>query len=422
MLRKKHSNKHIFSFYLRASLWLAFRASSFGVVFLAVFLLFAGGCTAPSQPPPEESINYLLSGGDLKIVVDGLAEPLVDKCGFVGMAIGIVTPERQLILTYGVKSKETKYPIKEDTFFQIGSVSKAFTSLLLVELENEGIISPQTEVGDLLPDGIEFKSKSLREIKLEKLASHSSGLSQDAMTLRMLWLASRYAFTGSNIYEGLTPDDLLGYLSETEIDPEKDYKYCYSNIGYSFLGCLLAKTDKQGYRHLLGEKVLRPLGLKNTMFVVPQDQSWRIALGYSGELPPLLPRGIHVEPWEMNGNLAAAGGLYSTLEDMMLFLKENMGLVKTPLYEPMRKTHKKRIEANGGKFMGLGWFIQRLPASGAEVTYVDGLIGGNTSFVGFDPESGVGVVVLQNSCNMDDRISLTLLDRIIGAVKKKKQL
>jgi len=390
--------------------------------FSVIFLLLLSGCAStPPQPAPEDSINYLSGGGDIKKVVDDLALPLIEKGNFTGMAVAVVTPGKDWIFTYGKKSLDTDEEIKSDTLFQIGSVSKVFASLLLMELEREGRLFPQSEVGDLIPSEMRFDSKSIRKIKLEKLASHSSGLTQDAIDPRMLWLAFRYTFTGRNIYEGLTPEDLLGYLSSTEIDPGKNYGYCYSNIGYAFLGCLLGQLDKKGYKKLLDEKVIAHMNLKDTGFSVPSGESHRLAKGYSGELPPLMLRGVPVDPWIMDGDLAAAGGLYSSPEDMVKFLKANMGLIRTDLYESMKETHKKRIEARSGKYMGLGWYTMKLPVSQKEIHYIDGLIGGYTSFAGFDPENKIGIVVLQNNCNMDDRISLTLIDRLVSASSRTRQ-
>ncbi len=117
-------------------------------------------------------------------------------------------------------------------------------------------------------------------------------------------------------------------------------------------------------------------------------------------------------PWEFHAGLKAAGGLYSTAHDMVKFLQVNMHTSESEIGRIIKKTHEKIIGTEKGH-VGLGWFMEVLPESKVEQIYVNGIISGYTSFMGFDPESKVGVVVLQNTMNMNYEFGEKFLDRLL---------
>jgi CubicO group peptidase (beta-lactamase class C family) len=97
-----------------------------------------------------------------------------------------------------------------------------------------------------------------------------------------------------------------------------------------------------------------------------------------------------------------------------------MGILKTPLYSAMKRQQMPRTETGEGH-IGLSWYIETLPETKKKFLHIDGIVGGYTSFIGFDQEKNFGVVVLQNSINHDDMIGVTLLDRLVAAHQTKSR-
>ena len=123
--------------------------------------------------------------------------------------------------------------------------------------------------------------------------------------------------------------------------------------------------------------------MKNTTIRASADQQKRFASGHvDGQVVPA---------WDIPA-LVAAGGLRSSVEDMLVYLRANLGLVETPLDAALAETHKKRGPASGGMTMGLGWHI-----TADDVIWHNGGTGGFHSYVGFHKGTKTGVVVLGNS-------------------------
>jgi len=348
-----------------------------------------------------------------------LAQPLINEKYFVGIGIGVVIDDYEEIFCYGKTSLDSSEPVTNDTLFAIGSSTKTFLSILLAQLVQEKRISLDDPVKKLIPGNVHFESEGLENTTFRKLASHSSGLDQEAYAIITLWLGIRYFLAGSNIYEGITQEMLLEYLKGYKLDSSRPYGFSYSNLGYAYLGWLLGNAGDNGIENLLYKKVIIPLGLNDTVFELNESQKKRVAQGYAGDLPFLSFRNTKTENWILASGIRSAGGLYSSLNDLMKYLKANMGLTPTHLYPAMQLSHKRVIKAGNEGYMGMGWYSNELPNSKAKIIYIDGLIGGYTSFIGFDEKSKIGVIVLVNSCNFEDFIGFELLDILISAQQKQ---
>jgi CubicO group peptidase (beta-lactamase class C family) len=253
-------------------------------------------------------------------------------------------------------------------------------------------------VSRYLPAGVRVPSLNGRAITLLDLATHHSGL--PAMPDNME-PADPY-----NPYADYSVAQMYAFLSALP-DREAGAAYQYSNIGYGLLGHALARAGNSGYDQLVRERILGPLRMEGTAIELRGGLGERMVKGHNTQ------REI-VPYWDLP-TLAAAGAYRSNLEDLMSFLAANLRPAKTGLERSVRATHTvqrtvsdttaNRIRINA---MGMGWQIRSRGGSG--IVWKDGGTAGFQTFIGFDPERRIGVVVLSNINLEVDDIGFHLLD------------
>ena len=284
-----------------------------------------------------------------------------------------------------------------DTLFEIGSISKTFTSLALAVLVGSGAVSLGTPLRDLLPPGTMVPSRDGTEITLEHLARHTSGLPRSPLpVLRELRIA---ALRGENPYdmdEAAVLESLKGVsLKHT---PGRGHGG-YSNLGGGLLGIALRRAaGVDSYYDLIWTTVLQPLELTDTMVRPTAGQVERLAQGHGLRRRP-------VDPWFLEG-MAGAGALRSTAADVLRYLRAQLEPDRTPLAEAIRLT-RQLWEPERRMTIGLGWVRTKLP--GGDLWWHNGGTGGFRSFAGFSPDRGEASVVLVNDVRSPDRIGVEAL-------------
>ena len=311
----------------------------------------------------------------------------------VGIAIGIIDSQGQRIVTYGSLRKQKAALPDGNTVFEIGSVSKVFTALLLADMVQRGEVKLDDPVKKYLPATVTIPARKGREITLLDLSNHTSALPRMPNNVRPKDAMNPYAdYTVEQMYEFLS-----GYKLQRDIGE----KYEYSNLATGLLGHILALRAGKDYETLLIERVCKPLGMSSTMIKLSDDARQRMAAPHNRGL-------IEVKNWDIP-TLAGAGAIRSTVNDMLKFLEANMGLVKSPLADAMSSQLKTRKSTgNSDSEIAIGWHILKIGDN--EIAWHNGETGGFHSFIGFDQKRGVGVVVLSNAGNNIDDIGHHLLD------------
>lgn len=295
-----------------------------------------------------------------------------------GIAIGMINRDGRTFAGYGEKRLGDGVAPDEKTVFEIGSVTKVFTSILLADAVARGEVLMDDPVQALLPANVVVPSGN-REITLEDLATQRSGLPTNPSNLCTDDPTAPFGcYSTEKLYE---------FLNGYTLSREPGLAWEYSNTGMGLLGHALARKAGKDYETLLRERILEPLGLRSTRTAVGDDASGDVAVGYSGVLQRA--------PFRIPG-LEGAGALRSTVDDMLTFLAFNLGLQETPLSSVLNDAHKRRTGTSyPGVGIGLGWWLWGLP--GGEVTQHSGDTFGFTAFVAFHKEKGVGVVILSNA-------------------------
>ncbi len=324
-------------------------------------------------------------------LVDRQVGLLVQQKKLASAAVAVVRGGDVQTFFYGaVKSGNSQAP-NADTLYEIGSVTKTFTAAGLALLVAEGVVALDTPVQDLLPPGARVPDWNGRKITLGDLASHLSGLPGLPTNLKV-GLSNL-----NDPYADYTISDLCEFLAEYELEREPGAAYEYSNLGMSLLGHALALKSGSAYEKFIQTRLLEPLGLSDSAFELNPDQATRFAPPFRESLFGAVGCGpVPGRNWNL-GIFAPAGALKSTLNDMMRYLKANMEPQTTVLAEAASLLYTPRFVVTTEVKVALGWHTLSIADSADEIIWHNGETGGYCSFVGFNAQSGTGVVVLSNT-------------------------
>ena len=315
--------------------------------------------------------------------------------------IGTVTRHNGCVICHGSCGPSPERSVTADNVFEIGSITKVFTALVLAELVERQLVSFSNALQEFMPAGVHVPERAGTHITLKHLVDHTSGLPRIPSNLRPKDAADPYAEYGvAQLYE---------FLSGCQLSWDIGSHCEYSNLGYGLLGHVLERMTGKDYESLLRTVVLEPLGMNDTGVELTPEMRTRVVPGHDA-------RGQPTRNWHF-GVLVGAGGLKSTGRDMLTFLSANLDPPSTPLGTAMRRIRK--IQSAHDHDDAMGWRTLSLDGafSGADphLVIVNGGTGGYSAFAGFDPSEGVGVVVLANASpavalDVVESIGLHLLD------------
>ena len=331
--------------------------------------------SASAQTPTNSGV---LSSPDIQKI---LAERIDTKRQSVGIVVGVIEPAGRRIVSHGSLLRGDARALDGDTVFEIGSITKVFTSLLLADAVERQQLNFADPVSKYLPAAVRMPERG-RAITLRDLANHTSGLPRLPGNLRPK--------DPQNPYADYTIDELYQFLSAYQLPRDVGTQFEYSNLGGGLLGHVLAKHAGMDYGSLVKARVTDPLRMLNTAVVLTPEMKDRLATGHTASLVPTLS-------WDPSV-LAGAGALRSTANDMLTFLGAVLGYSNTPLASAMARmtsASQRQWAGSPGLEIGLGWLI--LTANGKEILWHNGGTGGYRSFIGFDPKARTGVVVLSNA-------------------------
>ena len=350
------------------------------IYFLVPLIVFTFSQTAAQEKLEDYQIEELLGRQVVLKNITGIAAAVIDENGTHFFGIGRI-------------NKKSNDSPDGNTIYEIGSITKVFTSLLLQKMADDGKLNLNDPISKFLPKSVKTPSKNGKEITLLDLSAQISGLPRMPDNFR----PKDY----QNPFADYTPEKLYEFLSSYKLTRDIGEKYEYSNVGAGLLGHILSLAGKSDYETLVEKYICEPLKMKSTFITFKPEFKKRLAQGYNISGNP-------VKNWDFS-SLAGAGALKSCVNDLITFLKANMGLIKSDLYSSMLKIQK-RVHDTGipDLDIAMGWHIWK--KFGKQIIWHNGGTYGYTTFIGFDNESKKGVIVLSNGPQGVDDIGLHLLD------------
>jgi len=258
-----------------------------------------------------------------------------------------------------------------DTVFEMMSITKIFTSLVLADMVVRGEVAFDDPVAKYLPVALHARG---RPITLLDLASYRSGL---PLNPSADWRG----------YDDLTEARVLECLSRYVPKHAPGTHYEYANFAFGVLGIALARRAGKSYETLLMERICNPLGLNHTRITLTNEMQRHLVQGHDLDLKP-------VARWNVPA-LPGMAFVCSNAKDLTVFLKVCMGLTPSPLREPLARLLQTRGTTSlAGTDTGLGWFVTS--DRGEDIVWKSGLGGGCNTFIGFSRQKRRGAIVLSN--------------------------
>ena len=340
---------------------------------------------APVKPAPAEIIQKLFAPGS------GAPErPSVSLAWITGN-------DKPQFAAFGATDLRTPEQPNPRTIYEIGSITKGLTGILLADMALAGEVSIHDTLDKFLPDAAGYP-ESIRSITLVQLTTHSSGLPRlpGNLSFGMKDPSNPYAHYGAKELQAF----LYGYTpppGRTTIAPE------YSNLGAGLLGYVLALKAGMSYEALLKARVLDPLGMTDTSIALSEDQKARLARGHA--------KGVVVNNWDIDA-LAGAGAVRSTAADMAKLLTALMKPGDTRIGKAIALATEPRGDLGAAK-IGFGWITSTPPNGGPAFVWHNGGTGGYRTFIGFTKDRKAGIVALTNGSDQGpDALAVSALTQM----------
>ncbi|MEO6326697.1 MAG: serine hydrolase [Thermoanaerobaculia bacterium] len=334
-----------------------------------LFLALLLGCTATAiaqnAPVLDERVRQLVT-------------TKVEGGGYPSIVVGVIDGERLEVVGFGSMADDRKRAPDGATVYEIGSVTKTFTALLLADAVERGEASLDLPVERLLSD-TRIPSSGNRSITLLDLATQSSGLPRLPDNLLPKDVANPYA--------DYTIADLKKFLATYHLPRAPGERYEYSNLGFGLLGQALSHKSGVPYGELVRRRITATLGMNDTSIALTPVLAARFAPGHDAQGKP-------ARPWDL-GALEGAGALRSSARDLLTYLRAHMHPPAGPLAKALAEVVRpQRATDRESAKIGLAWQIES--RQGQTIVWHDGMTGGSASFVGFNADGSRGVVVLSN--------------------------
>lgn len=316
----------------------------------------------------------------------------------VGAAIGIVTPDGRQVFTLG--------EAKPDALFEIGSITKTFTGLLLAQLIEQGKVRADMPVRELLPSGTAAKPAGA-EVTVHDLVTQHSGLPRMPDNFQ--------PGDPANPYADYDRDRLYAFVGRQGLARAADAGFLYSNVGFGLLGQALANATDQSWETLVREQVLAPLSMTDTAAALSPAQQARFIAPHAGD-------GSAAHSWELDA-LAGAGALRSTASDMLRYLEAQLapgrlrptGAAGGTLAAAIRRSQALQADAGPSMRIAYGWLFDKETGN----YWHNGGTGGFSSWAFFNPESGYAAIVMVNlgpgsRGSLADALGMHVVQRLAG--------
>ncbi len=341
--------------------------------------------TAQAAPSGTSSVHV---DDELFDAIDADLREQMDRLGVPGMSLGIVHGNRTVHLAAFGDADESGREATPETPFYVGSISKSFTAVAVMQLVESGAVDLDVSVRTYLPWFTLADREVSQHITVRQLLNHTSGIPDES---GYFWQDNR---NGDDALE-----TAVRSLREVELDRPVGRSFEYSNANYTTLGLLVQVVSGQSYEQYVEEHVFAPLDMTNSFTSVTEAQrsglvtEHRYWFGH-----PFSGGGLPV-----NRAITPAGLILSDAEDMSHFLiaQLNGGSYRGSQLLSTRgiaELHRGNADIGGGDLYAMGW-VNSVGVDDQRFVWHNGDTGGSQAYMAALPETGWGIVLLTNGSN-----------------------
>tara|TARA_R110000737_G_scaffold2923_18_gene10204 strand:- start:357783 stop:359171 length:1389 start_codon:yes stop_codon:yes gene_type:complete len=365
--------------------------SLIGAAFVAVSSFMV--CTAYAENPVEAAVHKHI-------------EPLIEAGLVPGAVVGVRYKGIDSYFTLGTLAFDGDEEPSFDTLYEIGSISKVMTGILLADAIRRGEVTKGTLVDELLPEGVDSKDFKGTEVALWHLTTHSSGWPTAPSNLRPT--------DPDKPFMGYTEEMMYEYISKVKPMREPGTEFEYSNLGVGLLGTLLAHNADSDYETIVTERVFKPLGIEDIQITLSDKDLHRLA--------PATSSGRSTKAWGDIGPFNAAGMWVASAPAMLEFATANLSDEDGEIFESLEASREPVIEGGFDSGFGTvcyGWMLAKDGSS----YWHNGMTGGYSSYLAVNLDLGAAVVVLTNGATLNTTAAgEKLFQQIVGMNPEPIQL
>jgi CubicO group peptidase (beta-lactamase class C family) len=306
-----------------------------------------------------------------------LKQRIAERRG-VGIVVGVLHPDgRTEIYAEGARDSADSRALDGDTVFEVASISKVFTGLLLADMAVRKEVQLDDPARRLLPADVKVPAFQGRTPTLLDLATHTAGFPVTPPD---------FDDRKGQVYDLARFDR---FVSGYQLTVQPGSQWTYSNVGSALLGQALSTRARTDFSTLVSDRITRPLGMAATTATPSADMMTRLAPGHDFALRPA--------PTDRKDALEPAWGFYSSANDLLRLLRLQFGDGPPELIQASALALNTRRPISPGAWQGLGWEARDVRPGGPLVVFKNGAMRGYRTYMAFRPDNHAGVVVLANA-------------------------
>ena len=352
---------------------------------------------AVAQAGTTSAALALPSDSDISNILAQRIDALAGEQDGIGIVVGVIGPSGRRVIAYGHRSQQDSRELDGDTIFEIGSVGKLFTALLLADMARKGEVALADPIAKYLPSSDTIPEHNGHAITLADLATHTSGLPFMPDELPVLNESAARKYGAPQLYQ---------FLARYKLTRDPGAAWDYSNLDYWLLGQALTARAGMDFEKLVRARITAPLQMNSTLvsLALPFKLKFRVAPGHDASLQPAPPSSA----LSIYAAMPSAGmGAVSSVNDMLTFLAVCLGYQQSSLAPSIALMLDTTRPMDDSSSQALGWVV--IGKGDDRIITHEGGTWGYASYVAWDPAARVGVVVLSNQITPVGDIALYLL-------------
>jgi CubicO group peptidase (beta-lactamase class C family) len=321
--------------------------------------------------------------------VEAIVQPFMFESKTVALSIGILKEGKTYFYNYGETKKANGKLPSSKNLYEIGSITKTFTGILLAKAVTENKIKLNDPVNKYLPKNIPLISFGDDTLKIVHLSNHTSGLPP---------LPDNFDTTDlTNPYRNYDEKKLLEYLKHASLSRKPGQKFEYCNLAVGLLGYIIQQVNKMPFDKMVSTFITSKAGMTDTRQLLTKKDSTLFMQGYDESFFPQ-------SQWDFKA-LTAAGSLRSNTEDMLKYAALNLKAPDDKMQKVIDLSHVQTFDA-GDQKIGLNWFMQNW--GWGQLLFHGGATGGYRSLLAINPKTGNAIILLSNTGVSNDEVGVAI--------------